>query len=375
MQGLLAKARQKGAEALDHVAQSAHAHGIPVAEGHAVGSGSGVYTACGVGDATLQAALRSVTHTNTATVSREALREVERLADVNEDALAAVLKHIEENAREPPKEWRKIHGALKLLEQFLQGSEKDSSLIGRVWFEVKMLPHLNEFENFSYEADERVQLLIRRTAASVRHAAEHTILLDLDSPSSLPTEGGAAATSRREAERREADSSSEHPPQRSDEDAGTKAFRPERKQHRSDNEAFAQHTASKDAPSLNDQPIGRPLADHGPSDIEEALRASRAESRGESDSSYQSGDAERALQFVAGQRRAAARGQIPSGQSGSTDSPRSPVPSLAISGGALAAPPPRRFCCRCLWQRRKASSSGSRGPTVVHPSEVAQLIK
>jgi len=369
MQGLFERARQHGAAALDRVAQNVNADGVGGGRDPRSTASAGAYTACGGDDATLQAALRAVTHTTTATVPREALREVERMADLNEEALATVLKHIEENVQSPPKEWRRIHGALKLLEQLLRGSgseTKESPLVGRMWFEVKMASRLEGFVNFAYDEDSRVAVLIRRTAASVQHAAEQTILQDQDSPRNSP-KARMADSGRRELDLLDGS---------------------QRSQQHSEDEADggAAHAAG--------QLIGRPLADRfgdrladrvadrAPSAGSGEERGSHRKGRGDrsdysprddvgSDSDRRD-DVDRALEASRRRRLAASLEAL--------DRPGHEAPSSPDTrSGGSRAPSPRR-CCRCLWKRFKlplprSESESVQGPPAAHPSEVAKLIK
>lgn len=128
--------------------------------------------------AQLNAALRRVTHTNCAALPQEAIREAVCLACQNEDALALVLKHIEENVNAPASAWRRVHGALALLEALLKpspsaGTRERSAgdLIGSAWFEAKIQDRLNALQTFQDPGDPRVGGLIRRGAASVCAAA------------------------------------------------------------------------------------------------------------------------------------------------------------------------------------------------------------
>lgn len=102
--------------------------------------------------------------------------------------MAVVLRHVEENASAPLREWRRIHGALALLERLLRpgavaGARSDAygeDLVGRVWFEAKMEARLKELASFDYPEDKRVALLLRRAAAAAQAAAAENVLKDED---------------------------------------------------------------------------------------------------------------------------------------------------------------------------------------------------
>mmetsp|Transcript_12982 Transcript_12982/g.29451 ORF Transcript_12982/g.29451 Transcript_12982/m.29451 type:complete len:336 (+) Transcript_12982:74-1081(+) len=133
-------------------------------------------TACAGQRSPLEATLQQVTHSQCAAVPREALEEAVRLALENEESLAVALRHIEENLVLPACEWRRMHGALALLEHLLQVGESDGlecgSPIGSCWFEAKVDEHLKILETFSHPEDSRVAMLVRRAAAAVRAAAK-----------------------------------------------------------------------------------------------------------------------------------------------------------------------------------------------------------
>lgn len=172
MRGLLERAREKGQAALD---RAAHA---------GAGAGGGVRGAVassvpcgGAGEASLDAALRRVTYSDCAAVPAADLREATRLAAETEEALAVALRHVLENVSAPLQEWRRIHGALQLLEQLLRrgaSSGGDEVLVGRIWFEAKMQRRLEELSSFENPEDKRVALLVRRTAAAVQSAAKRS---------------------------------------------------------------------------------------------------------------------------------------------------------------------------------------------------------
>jgi len=155
----------------------------------------------------LNAALRRVTHTNCAALPQEAIREAVCLACQNEDALALVLKHIEENVNAPASAWRRVHGALALLEALLKPSpsagtreRSAGNLIGSAWFEAKVQDRLNALQTFQDPGDPRVGGLIRRGASSVCAAAER-YLNDPDTqisivPNSHPDSAGSAGSVR-----------------------------------------------------------------------------------------------------------------------------------------------------------------------------------
>lgn len=330
MQGLLARARQRGAAALDQVAYRVH-NGID-SESSDAGArvASSAHNACGSNNPALSAALRSVTHSTTATVPRETLRMVERMADMNEDALAMVLRHIEENVQAPYHEWRKIHGALKLLEHLMRSS-KETPLIGKMWFEVKILSRLEALAEFTHDEDTRVALLITRTATAVRLAADRTIMKDGDSPASSPR----------------VDSDCHHT---AGSDRGVGHGIVEQGLQGSE----GNRSVHADAPSTSFQVIGRLLADREPPDLE----GTNETADGIAD------DCERAMQVIAGRRRALEALERPAVSTPS---------STATSGGSRAESPPRR-CCQCFWRSPVRTSSGQH-PPIAHPSEVASLIK
>jgi len=139
------------------------------------------------GDSDLQVALKQVTHSGSAAVPPEVLDEAVRLASDSEDAIVLSLRHIEENVSAPPHEWRRIHGALQLLERLLRPRAASSSsssssglvcsdvLVGRVWYEAKMEERLNTLVNFEYQEDDRVALLVRRAAVSAQNSAQKNL--------------------------------------------------------------------------------------------------------------------------------------------------------------------------------------------------------
>lgn len=166
MRGLLARAREAAA---------------PRAAAQAcVGCGTG-------GGSQLEVALRRVTHSDCAAIPPETLREAARLAAESEEALAVALRHIEENAAAPPQEWRRIHGALALLERLIRpqpgagcGGGGIECLVGGLWFEAKMQERLKALERFEHSGDTRVAVLIRRSAAAAQAAAERYVLTDCE---------------------------------------------------------------------------------------------------------------------------------------------------------------------------------------------------
>lgn len=159
-----------------------------------------------VGDSELEAALRRVTHSDCAAVPSEALHAVINLASESEEALAVVLRHVEEHATAPKAEWRRIHGALALLERLLRTRPDPAHgwsgpLVGRIWYEAKMQDRIQALTCFEYVEDNRVALLIRRVATSVRTAAEEAHSLADDQENPLDQERSPAADSRPESAR------------------------------------------------------------------------------------------------------------------------------------------------------------------------------
>mmetsp|Transcript_39066 Transcript_39066/g.125605 ORF Transcript_39066/g.125605 Transcript_39066/m.125605 type:complete len:324 (-) Transcript_39066:146-1117(-) len=178
MRGLLERAREKARE-----------KGKAVLDRGGTGSGTDTsasvgplpaFAACAVGissQARLNAALRKVTHSDCAAVPREDLQEVLKIVAGSEDALATTLHHIEESSAAPPQDWRRIHGALQLLEGMLRRRDPvDDALVGRVWFEVKMQNRLEALTSFEYADDRRVSMVVRRSATTVLNAARQGIL-------------------------------------------------------------------------------------------------------------------------------------------------------------------------------------------------------
>ncbi|CAE8658274.1 unnamed protein product, partial [Polarella glacialis] len=112
------------------------------------------------------------------------MQEVLRHARDSESSLAVVLRHVEENLAAPPHEWRRIHGALCLLERLLRpvaeagAADCDEVLVGRSWFEAKMQGRLSVLEHFDYAEDPRVVKLVRRAATAARQTAERHVLCD-----------------------------------------------------------------------------------------------------------------------------------------------------------------------------------------------------
>lgn len=370
MQGILEKARQARAVALDKVAQARDAIDHESSD-QGVGTTAGGYTAVGNTDAALMAALKKVTHSGTATVPREALREVERLADESEDSLAIVLKHVEENLRVPSKEWRTIHGALKLLEHLMRGSEKEASLVGKMWYEVKVQVRLQELDNFSHNEDSRVAMLISRTAAAVRRTAETTILADQDqespgstSPPGWPLADAEADTSFADmlakAEPREPSNEAATPEPREpreSRDSGDEQERQRQRERERQRESDQKRPSRKpsevtSSSSVDAQVIGRPnsasipddVSDGGPDDIEAAL-SKAAEMR---------------------EKRSSRVADVVEHPGPSTPS------STSTSGGMAQVRPPRR-CCSCFWKSAQGTSTQSKN--VAHPSEVASLMQ
>jgi len=281
-------------------------------------------------------------------------------------------------------EWRKIHGALKLCEHLLKGSEDDAPLIGKMWFEVKLWPQLEVLADFQYNEDSRVASLISRTASSVQRAAEQTILRDRDSPLG----GAAKEPSSRDAsaERGPAERLSAEPrrpskelPSSSSSLAGGREERPppSRSSARGEEESGERRPAGTgrapsvaSSSSLEGRVIGRPAAtsssdrrdrdqrsggggyvsDEGPDDIEAALA--------------------KAAEMAERRRRAAEEASTSDLERGGGGPGQSTPSSCTSQSGGAPQYPPRR-CCGCLRRMR-----GSSGPTVgARPSEVASLIK
>lgn len=140
----------------------------------------------------LDLALRRVTHTDCAAVPSEAVHEVVRLASESEEALAIVLRHVEDNACAPARDWRKINGAIVLLERLInpgpaggntpKGAQsknsRSESLVGRMWYEAKMEDRLKDLDNFHFPEDQRVATLIKRAASATLKAAESKLPVD-----------------------------------------------------------------------------------------------------------------------------------------------------------------------------------------------------
>lgn len=130
----------------------------------------------------LETALRRVTHSDCAAVPSEAVYEAVRLASESEESLALVLRHVEENIAAPPREWRRVHGAVALLERLLRpgpaAGRCSESLVGRVWYEVKVQERLKVLATFDYPEDPRVALLLRRAAVAAQAEAEKQVLAD-----------------------------------------------------------------------------------------------------------------------------------------------------------------------------------------------------
>lgn len=124
------------------------------------------------GSSPLDIALRNVTHTNSAAVPRGAIEEAVRLASEDEESLALALVHVENNVNAAAKDWRRINGALALLESMLRPGLNGECLVGCMWYEAKMAERLKTLSNFHYEEDTRVQGLIQRTATAAMRAAE-----------------------------------------------------------------------------------------------------------------------------------------------------------------------------------------------------------
>jgi len=134
------------------------------------------------GSPELEAALRRITQSTYASVPTEALEEVVRLVRASEEDLAVVLRHLEKSAGASGKEWRKVHGALVLLERLLRPrlpGSVEGALLGRTWFEVKMERRLATLVKFEYPDDPRVAVLVRRAATTAQQSSEcHAAFLD-----------------------------------------------------------------------------------------------------------------------------------------------------------------------------------------------------
>lgn len=133
--------------------------------------------ACGTsGNTALDVALQRVTHSQCAAVPTEALEEAVRLAGESEDALATVLRHVEEHATAPGREWRRVHGALALLERLMRprpsGGHSRGPLVGRIWFDTKLQARLKTLSHFDFPEDPRVALVVRRAALTAQNTAD-----------------------------------------------------------------------------------------------------------------------------------------------------------------------------------------------------------
>mmetsp|Transcript_118844 Transcript_118844/g.236778 ORF Transcript_118844/g.236778 Transcript_118844/m.236778 type:complete len:308 (+) Transcript_118844:133-1056(+) len=134
----------------------------------------------------LEVALRQVMHSECAAVPQESLAQVVRLAAESEEDLCLVLRRIEEGAMAQPTEWRRIHGALVLLDRLMRhkgggdrGSCRDSGpMVNRLWFEAKMETRLKVLVDFEFPQDKRVAILIRRAATAAQSAAETVLSAD-----------------------------------------------------------------------------------------------------------------------------------------------------------------------------------------------------
>jgi len=138
--------------------------------------------ACGTGgNPQLRAALQRVTHSDSAAVPPQTLQEAVRLAAESEESLALALRHVEENMAAPPREWRRIHGAVALLDRLMrprEGGGDEAPLVGRLWFEAKAQQRLKDLVHFEHAEDTRVGLLVRRVASSAQATAERYVLAE-----------------------------------------------------------------------------------------------------------------------------------------------------------------------------------------------------
>eukprot|EP00930_Biecheleria_cincta_P077279 TRINITY_DN64564_c0_g1_i1.p1 TRINITY_DN64564_c0_g1~~TRINITY_DN64564_c0_g1_i1.p1 ORF type:complete len:287 (+),score=51.73 TRINITY_DN64564_c0_g1_i1:73-933(+) len=108
-----------------------------------------------------------------AAIPREDLDQAASLACQSESALAILLRHIEENIAAPASEWRRIHGAVALLERLLRAKGcEGEALVGQAWYEAKMQDKLSNLAHFECSEDTRVSQLMKRAVANVQSAAE-----------------------------------------------------------------------------------------------------------------------------------------------------------------------------------------------------------
>lgn len=133
--------------------------------------------------------------------AREDLADACALAAESEEARSVVLKEVEDCLHAAPKEWRRIYGALVLLEQLLRhGGERgqdgagiSDSLVSREWLE-RQRTRIDLMASFDYPEDKRVASLIRNGARQAGRAATRCRLREHGSkfcetpPTPLPNE-------------------------------------------------------------------------------------------------------------------------------------------------------------------------------------------
>lgn len=351
MRGFLALAREHGAAALDNALEKVKRvdeyEGVSDIGGIFSGSGTdGVLR--GVKDPVLVAALQRVTHTNSAVVSADALDAVLKMALKSEESLAVVLKHIEECVITGPQEWRKIHGALKLLDLLLREAEKmEEPLVGRLWFETKVQIRLNSLVNFEFAEDSRVALVVRRAALNARTAAEKTILVDEpDSPVSTP---------RQHCPRKTADSDGEK-----------------------------QADSEDNSPDSKAELIGKPMVDrdHDGKDKElDSKRGKPSTARGLDFGQRERSrteEASKTKQDLASQRRVTVAAlealSDPSTRAGRQALPAAQVSSPSSAGDGPAVLSRARSWCRCFWLRSSAADNTKQRAQSGEISEVSGLV-
>jgi len=326
------------------------------------------------GGSSIEAALRQVTHTDCAVVPAEALHEAVRLACSSEEALALVLRHVEENVTASAKEWRRINGSLALLERLLRpgtaGGDSPSgaqgrdafgeSLVGRMWYEAKVETRLKDLINFDFPEDQRVAGVIKRSAKAALRAAEQYL------PAS---DNGTGSPRGRD---REDDASeggctggggdTETSPGLDWAGTGGSGSTATEKCHRRAPRYSAAIEKALEESSVRPcgpDTIGRDhnLESSGAADVEAALQAVRAKSN----------NLRNAVSALDALKETGTRWDTPSSTA------REAPLRKATSEKAATDEAPRRLCWCCLWQRQRLDSSKSDEPHGENEDDVLLL--
>lgn len=140
----------------------------------------------------LGAALRQLLNTESAAVPKEVLEDLcRRATEDQEGAGGRVAKHIESHLKASSSQWRRIHGALVLLDHALRIRPADIEAIGKWGLKLPELrTELKGLKNFDKDKDKRACKLVQNKASAVDRELERC---GIPGPPTSPKPKAAAA--------------------------------------------------------------------------------------------------------------------------------------------------------------------------------------